>query len=153
MSFAVIKTGGKQYKVKAGEIIKVENAEDGSVEYQAVGTLNGNFESRPIPGVVPDENDQIILNNQLYTRTGPNEPYTLSVDARDTEKPEFISLEKTMYVSRETLMLQKMYPQNGDVCWRNSGDPHCLTKVFRPNKSKFFFSLHSCINVPRFNGM
>ena len=80
---------------KINEIIKVESAQDGSVQYQAVGTLNGNFESRPIPGIVPDENDQIILNNQLYTRTGPNEPYTLSVDARDTEKPEFISLEKT----------------------------------------------------------
>jgi len=25
MSFAVIQTGGKQYKVKAGEIIKIEN--------------------------------------------------------------------------------------------------------------------------------
>tara|TARA_B100001250_G_scaffold19316_1_gene16545 strand:- start:158 stop:565 length:408 start_codon:yes stop_codon:yes gene_type:complete len=28
MSFAVIKTGGKQYKVKAGEIIKIERLED-----------------------------------------------------------------------------------------------------------------------------
>ena len=28
MSFAVIKTGGKQYKVKAGEIIKVERLEN-----------------------------------------------------------------------------------------------------------------------------
>ena len=28
MSFAVIQTGGKQYKVKAGEILKVENLED-----------------------------------------------------------------------------------------------------------------------------
>ena len=28
MSFAVIKTGGKQYKVQAGEIIKVERLED-----------------------------------------------------------------------------------------------------------------------------
>ena len=80
---------------KINQIIKVENAEDGSVQYQAVGTLNGNFESRAIPGVVPDENDQIVINDQLYSRTGPNEPYTLSVDARDTDKPQFISLEKT----------------------------------------------------------
>ena len=28
MSFAVIQTGGKQYKVKAGEILKVEKLED-----------------------------------------------------------------------------------------------------------------------------
>ena len=77
---------------KINQIIKVENAEDGSVQYQAVGTLNGNFESRNIPGVVPDENDQIIINDQLYSRSGPNEPYTLSLDARTTEKPQFISL-------------------------------------------------------------
>jgi len=32
MSFAVIKTGGKQYKVKAGEIIKVEKLEDSKPE-------------------------------------------------------------------------------------------------------------------------
>ena len=32
MSFAVIKTGGKQYKVKAGEIIKVERLEDSKPE-------------------------------------------------------------------------------------------------------------------------
>ena len=29
MSFAVIKTGGKQYKVKAGEILKIEKFPDG----------------------------------------------------------------------------------------------------------------------------
>ena len=28
MSFAVIQTGGKQYRVKAGEILKVEKLED-----------------------------------------------------------------------------------------------------------------------------
>ena len=28
MSFAVIQTGGKQYKVQAGEIIKIEKLED-----------------------------------------------------------------------------------------------------------------------------
>ena len=28
MSFAVIQTGGKQYKVEAGEILKVEKLED-----------------------------------------------------------------------------------------------------------------------------
>ena len=28
MSFAVIQTGGKQYKVQAGEIIKIERLED-----------------------------------------------------------------------------------------------------------------------------
>ena len=32
MSFAIIKTGGKQYKVKAGEIIKVERLEDSKPE-------------------------------------------------------------------------------------------------------------------------
>ena len=29
MSFAVIQTGGKQYKVKAGEILKIEKFSDG----------------------------------------------------------------------------------------------------------------------------
>ena len=32
MSFAVIKTGGKQYKVKAGEIIKIEKLLDSKAE-------------------------------------------------------------------------------------------------------------------------
>ena len=32
MSFAVIKTGGKHYKVKAGEIIKIERLEDSKPE-------------------------------------------------------------------------------------------------------------------------
>ncbi len=32
MSFAVIKTGGKQYKIKAGEIIKIERLEDSKPE-------------------------------------------------------------------------------------------------------------------------
>jgi len=32
MSFAVIKTGGKQYKVQAGEIIKIERLEDSKHE-------------------------------------------------------------------------------------------------------------------------
>ena len=40
MSFAVIKTGGKQYKIKAGEILKVEileNAKSGSkVEFKEI---------------------------------------------------------------------------------------------------------------------
>ena len=32
MSFAVIRTGGKQYKVQAGEIIKIERLEDSKLE-------------------------------------------------------------------------------------------------------------------------
>ena len=32
MSFAVIQTGGKQYKVKAGEIIKIERLENSKAE-------------------------------------------------------------------------------------------------------------------------
>jgi len=32
MSFAIIQTGGKQYKVKAGEIIKIERLEDSKPE-------------------------------------------------------------------------------------------------------------------------
>ena len=32
MSYAVIKTGGKQYKVKAGEILKVEKLQDSKPE-------------------------------------------------------------------------------------------------------------------------
>ena len=32
MSYAIIQTGGKQYKVKAGEILKIEKLEDSKVE-------------------------------------------------------------------------------------------------------------------------
>ena len=32
MSYAVIKTGGKQYKVKSGEILKVEKLPDSKME-------------------------------------------------------------------------------------------------------------------------
>ena len=32
MSYAIIKTGGKQYKVKSGEIIKIEKLKDSKVE-------------------------------------------------------------------------------------------------------------------------
>ena len=32
MSYAIIKTGGKQYKVKSGEIIKVEKLPDSKLE-------------------------------------------------------------------------------------------------------------------------
>ena len=32
MSYAVIKTGGKQYKVKSGQIIKIEKLQDSKVE-------------------------------------------------------------------------------------------------------------------------
>ena len=36
MSFAVIQTGGKQYKVKAGEIIKIEKLENSKPETKVV---------------------------------------------------------------------------------------------------------------------
>jgi len=32
MSYAIIQTGGKQYKVKAGEILKIEKLEDSKIE-------------------------------------------------------------------------------------------------------------------------
>ena len=32
MSYAIIKTGGKQYKVKAGEILKIEKLTDSKAE-------------------------------------------------------------------------------------------------------------------------
>jgi large subunit ribosomal protein L21 len=32
MSYAIIQTGGKQYKVKAGEILKIERLEDSKPE-------------------------------------------------------------------------------------------------------------------------
>ena len=32
MSYAIIQTGGKQYKVKAGEILKIERLEDSKAE-------------------------------------------------------------------------------------------------------------------------
>ena len=45
MSFAVIQTGGKQYKVKAGEILKVEKLEDSKenskIEFKEITGLLG----------------------------------------------------------------------------------------------------------------
>ena len=32
MSYAIIQTGGKQYKVKAGEILKIEKLESSNLE-------------------------------------------------------------------------------------------------------------------------
>ena len=36
MSYAIIKTGGKQYKVKSGEILKIEKLEDSKLETKIV---------------------------------------------------------------------------------------------------------------------
>ena len=36
MSYAIIKTGGKQYKVKAGEILKIEKLPDSKIEFNEV---------------------------------------------------------------------------------------------------------------------
>ena len=36
MSYAIIQTGGKQYKVKAGEILKIERLEDSKAETKKI---------------------------------------------------------------------------------------------------------------------
>ena len=36
MSFAVIQTGGKQYKVKSGEIVKIEKLADSKIEFKEI---------------------------------------------------------------------------------------------------------------------
>ena len=51
MSFAVIQTGGKQYKVSTSEILKIErlNDEEGkTVEFKNVLFLNDDKNSKPV---------------------------------------------------------------------------------------------------------
>ena len=36
MSYAIIQTGGKQYKVKAGEILKIERLESSKIEFKEI---------------------------------------------------------------------------------------------------------------------
>ena len=43
MSFAVIKTGGKQYKVKASDILKIERLKESKAESK-IEFISGNFE-------------------------------------------------------------------------------------------------------------
>ena len=47
MSFAIIQTGGKQYKVKAGEILKVEKLENSKPETKIDNIVN-NFDLKNI---------------------------------------------------------------------------------------------------------
>ena len=48
MSFAVIQTGGKQYKVKSGEILKVEKLPDSKpekkIEFKEINTIESGLE-------------------------------------------------------------------------------------------------------------
>ena len=52
MSYAIIQTGGKQYKVKAGEILKIERLEDSKletkIEFKEIDDAEFEIESKKI---------------------------------------------------------------------------------------------------------
>ena len=85
------------------KIIKVEN-DAGEVSYSAVGVENGAFKQVAIAGAVPDENEQITINQQVFKLNKETGEYEQILDARTEAQGEFIGLqeavvdEKSVYV-------------------------------------------------------
>ena len=77
------------------KIIKVENAA-GEVSYSAVGVENGNFKQVAITGAVPDENEQITINNQVFKLNKETNEYEQILDARDEVQGEFIGIQEAL---------------------------------------------------------
>ena len=77
------------------KIIKVENAA-GEVSYSAVGVENGAFKQVAIAGAVPDENEQITINNQVFKLNKETNEYEQILDARDEVQGEFIGLQEAV---------------------------------------------------------
>ena len=78
MSYAVIQTGGKQYKVKSGEILKVEKLSDSKpdakIEFKEILAYGDNkiieVGSPTIQGAKVEAN---IINCLLYTSPSPRD--------------------------------------------------------------------------------
>lgn len=77
------------------KIIEVEGA-NGIKSYQAVGVENGAFKQVQVAGAVPDENDQIIINNQVFKLNKATNEYEQILDARDEVQGEFIGLQEAV---------------------------------------------------------
>ena len=77
------------------KIIEV-TGEDGVKSYQAVGVENGAFKQVKIAGAVPDENEQITINGQVFKLNKENGEYEQILDARDEVQGEFIGLQEAV---------------------------------------------------------
>ena len=77
------------------KIIKVEN-DAGEVSYSAVGVENGNFKQVAIAGAVPDENEQITINNQVFRLNKESGEYEQILDARNEVQGEFIGIQEAV---------------------------------------------------------
>jgi|TARA_R110001583_G_scaffold173871_1_gene327961 hypothetical protein len=77
------------------KIIAVENA-DGVKKFQAVGVENGVFKQVEIAGAVPDENEQITINGQVFKLNKETNEYEQILDARDEVQGEFIGLQEAV---------------------------------------------------------
>ena len=77
------------------KIIEV-TGEDGVKSYQAVGVENGAFKQVKIAGAVPDENEQITINGQVFKLNKENGEYEQILDARDKVQGEFIGLQEAV---------------------------------------------------------
>ena len=77
------------------KIIEVEGA-DGVKKYQAVGVENGVFKQVEIAGAVPDENEQITINNQVFKLNKNTNEYEQILDARDEAQGEYVGLQEAV---------------------------------------------------------
>ena len=76
------------------KIIEVEK--DGVKSYQAIGVENGAFKQVEIVGKVPDENEQITINNQVFKLNKATNEYEQILDARDEVQGEFVGLQEAL---------------------------------------------------------
>ena len=77
------------------KIIEVEGA-DGVKKYQAVGVENGNFKQVEVAGAVPDENEQITINNQVFKLNKATNEYEQILDARDKVPAEYLGIQEAI---------------------------------------------------------
>jgi len=77
------------------KIIEVEGA-DGVKKYQAVGVENGAFKQVEVAGAVPDENEQITINNQVFKLNKNTNEYEQILDARDEVQGEYVGLQEAV---------------------------------------------------------
>ena len=79
MSFAIIKTGGKQYKVRAGEILKVERLDEKSTSPKIEFIKNQLAKGQPtIPSTLEEE-----LKTNIFLRSKNVENFSKLRDLKD----------------------------------------------------------------------
>ena len=112
MSFAVIQTGGKQYKVSASEILKVErleNSEGKTVEFKNVLFLNDNNSTEiGNPNIQGAKVEATILKNtKIYCGheyTYKNAEFCMKYDSNNNDlKKKFEKIKKLRFKNLSTL--------------------------------------------------